>query len=213
LVWQGVHAPILLLPGTLPPELCEALVRHYDRDLPVHASDGFTSPGYGREPGEFKVRHEAGYGRMTELVLLDPALVARLDGILRQQVIPRIAEAFRGRIGKREPWRIAGYEAPDGFVGPHTDAATEATRGRNFTVTVNLNAGEYEGGDLRFPTFADGAYAVERGTGIVWAATLRHEVLPVTRGRRFILGVHLRRPDRPAGAPPRDSGPARAGQT
>jgi len=30
-----------------------------------------------------------------------------------------------------------------------------------------------------------------RGTAIVWSASLLHEVLPVTSGRRLVLGVHM----------------------
>jgi len=58
-------------------------------------------------------------------------------------------------------------------------------------MTVNLNAGEYEGGALRFREYGDHLYAVERGTAVVWSATLLHEVMPVTAGARFVLGVHM----------------------
>jgi len=54
-----------------------------------------------------------------------------------------------------------------------------------------LNAGDYEGGRLRFPEYGDHGYEVERGTGIVWSRSPLHEVDPVTRGRRFILGTHF----------------------
>ena len=58
-------------------------------------------------------------------------------------------------------------------------------------MTVNLNAGDYEGGELRFREYGEQLYAVERGTAIVWSASLLHEVLPVTKGRRLVLGVHM----------------------
>ena len=58
-------------------------------------------------------------------------------------------------------------------------------------MTVDLNAGEYDGGELRFHEYGEQLYAIERGTAIVWSASLLHEVLPVTKGRRLVLGVHM----------------------
>jgi predicted 2-oxoglutarate/Fe(II)-dependent dioxygenase YbiX len=58
-------------------------------------------------------------------------------------------------------------------------------------MTINLNAGEYEGGELRFPEFGQDLYAVERDTAVIWSAALLHEVLPVTQGTRYVAAVHL----------------------
>ena len=85
---------------------------------------------------------------------------------------------------------VAGYEA-GGFINPHRDNSIPTNARRRFTMTVNLNAGEYDGGELRFREYGEQLYAVERGTAIVWSASLLHEVLPVTQGRRLVLGVHM----------------------
>jgi predicted 2-oxoglutarate/Fe(II)-dependent dioxygenase YbiX len=52
-------------------------------------------------------------------------------------------------------------------------------------VTVNLNAGDYEGGALRFPEFGRRTYAPETGGATVFCCSLLHEVTPVTRGVRY----------------------------
>ena len=93
---------------------------------------------------------------------------------------------------KREGYRIAGYEArAGGYLDPHRDNSSPTNANRRFTMTVNLNAGDYDGGELRFREYGEQLYAVERGTAIVWSASLLHEVLPVTKGRRLVLGVHM----------------------
>jgi len=52
-------------------------------------------------------------------------------------------------------------------------------------VTINLNAGDYEGGDLRFPEFGQRTYRAPTGGAILFSCSLLHEATPVTRGRRF----------------------------
>jgi predicted 2-oxoglutarate/Fe(II)-dependent dioxygenase YbiX len=81
--------------------------------------------------------------------------------------------------------------ASGGVLHAHRDNSTKETAHRRFTMTINLNAGEYEGGALRFREYGDHLYEVERGTAVIWSAALLHEVMPVTRGDRFVLGVHM----------------------
>jgi hypothetical protein len=58
-------------------------------------------------------------------------------------------------------------------------------RHRRFGFTINLNAGEYEGGFLRFPEYGPQLYAPDTGGMVVFSASLLHEAMPVTKGRRF----------------------------
>jgi predicted 2-oxoglutarate/Fe(II)-dependent dioxygenase YbiX len=52
-------------------------------------------------------------------------------------------------------------------------------------VTVNLNAEEYDGGDLCFPEFGPRTYRAPTGGAVVFSCALLHQATPVTRGRRF----------------------------
>jgi len=61
---------------------------------------------------------------------------------------------------------------------------------------VNLNDG-YEGGELHFPEYGPHLYRPEAGGAILFSCSLLHEVLPVTRGRRFTLLSFLRDPAAP----------------
>jgi peroxiredoxin len=187
----GGHAPVLVLPRALSDEDCAFLVETWGRPVGVWTSDGFTSPGYAKEAGDFKIRHAGAYGHMCEYIVRDPALQQFLDARLTRRVGREMQKAFQTKVSKREDYRISCYEADaGGILAPHRDNPTPQTAHRRFTITVNLNAGEYEGGELCFREYGEHLYAVERGTAVVWSAALLHEVLPVTRGRRFILGAH-----------------------
>jgi predicted 2-oxoglutarate/Fe(II)-dependent dioxygenase YbiX len=85
-----------------------------------------------------------------------------------------------------ERYLIACYDAAGGgYFRPHRDNTTNATLHRRFAVTINLNAEDYEGGDLRFPEFGPKSYRAPTGGAVVFSCALMHEALPVTRGKRY----------------------------
>jgi peroxiredoxin len=184
------HPPVLVVPRMLSPGDCAFLADLWHRAVPEYATDGFTNAGTRRESGDFKVLHDGGYGRAVEYIVQNEALQRLIDSRLRRRLLPEIRKVFQATGLQREGYRIAGYEA-GGFISPHRDNAVPTNANRRFTMTVNLNAGDYEGGELRFREYGEQLYAVERGTAIVWSASLLHEVLPVTEGRRLVLGVHM----------------------
>lgn len=186
------QAPVLLLPRVLEAEDCARLIGLFERPANIWASDGFKSDGHGKETGDFKIRHSGEYGELIEFVLRDPGVERYLDQRFNRSVKPEMHKAFQTVVSQREQYRIARYGSESGGVlRPHRDNSTRETAHRRFTMTINLNAGEYEGGALRFREYGDHFYEVERGTAVVWSASLLHEVMPVTRGARFVLGVHM----------------------
>jgi predicted 2-oxoglutarate/Fe(II)-dependent dioxygenase YbiX len=52
-------------------------------------------------------------------------------------------------------------------------------------MSLNLNAGDYDGGYLRFPEYGPLLYRPETGGAVIFSCALLHEAMPVTRGRRF----------------------------
>jgi len=186
------QAPVLLLPRVLAEAECARLVEQFHRPVNVWPSDGFRSVGHNKEQGDFKVDHAGVYGQLTEYVVRDPALQQFLDQRFSRRVAPEMRKAFQTGVTQRENYRIARYDsASGGVLYPHRDNGTKETAHRRFTMTINLNAGEYEGGALRFREYGDHFYEVERGTAVVWSATLLHDVMPVTKGARYVLGVHM----------------------
>jgi predicted 2-oxoglutarate/Fe(II)-dependent dioxygenase YbiX len=54
-------------------------------------------------------------------------------------------------------------------------------------MTLNLNAGEYEGGYLTFPEYDLHLYKPDTGSAVIFSCSLMHEATPVRSGRRFGL--------------------------
>jgi hypothetical protein len=187
----GMHPPVLVLPNAMDTEICERLIETWHNPVPLWDGDGKVSAGFSAEKGDFKVRN-ARYGSVIQYVVRDRDLTLELDDKVMRRVVPQIEKAFGSRPTDREEYRIACYDAAEGgYLPAHRDNHTAATKHRRFTVSVNLNNSSFEGGELAFRESSGHRYDVPEGTAIVWSCSLLHEVLPVTQGRRFILGTHL----------------------
>jgi predicted 2-oxoglutarate/Fe(II)-dependent dioxygenase YbiX len=102
------------------------------------------------------------------------------------RLLPEIERAFAYRATRMERYIVACYDAQGGgFFKPHRDNTTKGTAHRRFAVTVNLNADEYEGGDLRMPEYGSRTYRAPTGGAVVFSCSLLHEATAVTRGRRY----------------------------
>ena len=58
-------------------------------------------------------------------------------------------------------------------------------RHRRLAITITLNPGEYEGGELTLPEFGSTLFRPPTGDALVFGCGLLHVVRPVTRGRRY----------------------------
>jgi predicted 2-oxoglutarate/Fe(II)-dependent dioxygenase YbiX len=172
-------APVLMAPNIFEPTLCERLVAH-------HKETGGEASGFMREIG----------GKTT--LVTDPHHKMRRDreasdeslcGVLRHRIltrlVPMVKRAFQFEATRMERYLVGSYQAGAGHFRPHRDNTTKGTAHRRFAVTINLNAGDYEGGDLRFPEFGGRAYRAPTGGAIVFSCSLLHEATPVTRGTRY----------------------------
>lgn len=182
----SMHAPVLIIPRVLDAHACRMVIdawEHLDTE-PIAA----RSAKRNKASAEFFDT----YGKVRQHVLRDPKLLAYLDQRLPRRLGLEIRKAFQTGISQREDYRIACYEsAARGSLGAHRDNMTEATGHRRFTASIQLNTDDYAGGELRFPEYGRQLYRGETGAAIVFSASLLHEVLPVTSGRRFMLGTHL----------------------
>jgi len=85
-----------------------------------------------------------------------------------------------------ERYLVACYDAEQlGFFVAHRDNTTTGTAHRRFACTLNLNAEDYDGGELRFPEFGSRTYRAPTGGAVVFSCSLLHEAMPVTRGKRY----------------------------
>ena len=115
-----------------------------------------------------------------------------LQARVLRRLVPQIERAFQFRVSRMERYIVACYDAETGgYFRPHKDNTTLGTAHRRFAVSINLNAEDYEGGDLRFPEFGMRTYRPPTGGAVVFSCSLLHEAVPVTRGRRFGLFTFL----------------------
>ena len=179
-----VPAPVLVLPRVFEPAFCRALIELYEsRGGNV---SGFMRQGKGETYGvidnSFKRRRDV---NLEEEEAWEPFRLGIRARVARR-VAPAIRQAFNFGVTRIERYLVACYDAEEGgFFRAHRDNQTMATAHRRFAVTINLNAEEFDGGELRFPEFGQRSYRAPTGGAVVFGCGLLHEALPVTRGRRY----------------------------
>jgi len=179
-----LHAPVLVLPRVFEPGLCDHLINLY------HEHGGEES-GFMREESGITVRrHDYGHKRRRDFNFdVQPEFEGLRGDIQRRvsrRIVPEVKKAFQFEITRMERYVVACYEGETGgFFRPHRDNTTKGTAHRRFACTINLNADDYQGGNLRFPEFGTKAYRAPTGGAIVFSCSLLHEATPVTNGRRY----------------------------
>ncbi len=175
------HAPVLVAPRVFEPEFCTRLISYY-RERGGEAS-GVTQQDSG---GRTFVALDDAFKRRSDCLIEDVAMREAVMQRIYWRLTPMIERAFMWRPTRMERYLVACYNsASGGFFKPHRDNSTNGTAHRRFAVTINLNAGEYDGGDLRFPEFGTQTYRAPTGGAVVFSCALLHEATPVTRGERY----------------------------
>lgn len=176
-------APVLAVPRVLEPELCRALIEHYE-------THGGVDSGFMREDASGRTvnRLDHGFKRRRDCLIDDAALRDRLRERLLRRLVPEIERAFAFHASRIERYLIASYDAEEGgHFKPHRDNTIRGTEHRRFAVTLNLNTEDYDGGDLRFPEYDDRLYRASTGGAVVFSCSMLHEATAVTRGRRLCV--------------------------
>jgi peroxiredoxin/predicted 2-oxoglutarate/Fe(II)-dependent dioxygenase YbiX len=174
------HAPVLLVPGVFEPALCRRLIALYEAQ--GGKDSGVMRERAGMTVGEYDHAFKRRRDQEVDDAKLRQACIARIE----RRLVPEIERAFAFRATRIERHIVACYDAASGgFFRPHRDNRARATAHRRFAVTLNLNTGEYAGGELRFPEFGPRTYSVGAGGAIVFSCSMLHEATPVTSGRRF----------------------------
>jgi peroxiredoxin/predicted 2-oxoglutarate/Fe(II)-dependent dioxygenase YbiX len=176
----GGFPPILQVPYVFEPDFCRRLIAEFERN-------GGQNIGILRQIDGQTVRvREDAIKRRSDYDLIDPELLGQVHERLRRRLVPAIKEAFQFNATHVERNLIGCYDAANagGFL-PHRDDSTIGSSHRRFAVTINLNAEEYSGGDLRFREFGLQTYRAPTGAAIVFSCSLLHEVLPVEKGKRY----------------------------
>jgi predicted 2-oxoglutarate/Fe(II)-dependent dioxygenase YbiX len=177
---ESVNAPVLTIPGVLCSKTCRQLIDLYE-------THGGRDSGFMRDENGVTVpKLDHSHKHRTDYNIEDEELLAILRQRLTSALHPMVLRAFQFDATRIERWLIARY---DGEVGghfrPHRDNTTKGTAHRKFACTINLNAEEYEGGDLCFPEFGQATYRAPTGGAVVFSCSLLHEARPVTKGKRY----------------------------
>jgi predicted 2-oxoglutarate/Fe(II)-dependent dioxygenase YbiX len=177
----SLPAPALVIPNVLAPETCRGLIAHFEQSPHTQGLMASVIAGAAAAKLDAGKKHR----RDIELTPGD-ALHAEVVKVLAQRCAPEIKRAFQFDVAFADRILIARYDDAGGFFKRHRDNLSPQTAFRDFAVSMNLNTGEYEGGELLFPEFSDDRYAPPAGSAAVFSASLLHEAMPVTRGRRYV---------------------------
>jgi predicted 2-oxoglutarate/Fe(II)-dependent dioxygenase YbiX len=173
-------APVLVVPFVFEPELCRELMDYYQ-------TNGGEDSGFMRDvDGKTVAVMDYSHKRRMDCEISDPDLVRRTQERLARRLVPAIRQAFQFNVTRIERHIVACYAAEDGgHFRAHRDNTTLGTAHRRFAVTLNLNADEFEGGELCFPEFGRRRYRPPTGGAVVFSCSLLHEATPVTKGTRY----------------------------
>ncbi|MEA3065624.1 MAG: hypothetical protein QOJ27_2076 [Sphingomonadales bacterium] len=181
-----IHAPVLIVPRVIEPELCAELIAMHRNGETIEGHVVDQAGGVASAP--YVNRN---YRSTRQLASFDPALKVRVEERVRRRLAPEVLRAFRYRVGEIESCIVTAYDAAEaGRFRAHRDNLPPLQH-RQFSFSINLNAEDYEGGDLRFPEYGTETYRAPTGGAIVFASSLLHEVTLLTRGRRYGMVAFL----------------------
>lgn len=174
-----LYAPVLIVPRVFEPEMCRTLIDLYHRQ-------GGTVSGVMRERDGLTVPVVDSFKKRRDAMITDLDLQRQLNLRLSRRLAPEVKKAYQFTATRIERYIVARYDAEEGgYFRPHRDNTTAGTAHRRFAVSINLNAGDFEGGDLRFPEFGPRTYRPPTGGAVVFSCSLLHEATAVTKGTRY----------------------------
>ncbi len=174
-----LHAPVLVLARVFEPDFCRELIAYYE------AKGGLPS-GVMREVAGRTVGVLDSFKSRRDVSIEDSDLRAQVRERLSRRLIPELAKVFQFHATRLERYTVACYDAAEGgYFRAHRDNETPGTAHRRFACSINLNAEEFEGGELCFPEFGPRTYRAPTGGAVVFSCSLQHEAKPVTAGRRY----------------------------
>jgi predicted 2-oxoglutarate/Fe(II)-dependent dioxygenase YbiX len=179
----SLPAPVLVLPNLLPRDLCRALIKSFEAGISM---DGGVASVDADGMPQGRIDHDR-KRRRDFLIPPGEALDRGLQKLLLDRCAPEIAKAFQVHVAHTDRLLIARYDEAESWFRRHRDNSAANVAFREFAISVNLNAEEYEGGYLLFPEYNDHRYRPPTGGGLIFSSSVLHEAVPVTRGRRYVL--------------------------
>lgn len=177
---ETTNAPVLIVPNVFPRQFCRQLISLYETNC------GSVSGTMTVKDGKTVGKIDRSFKRRLDYDIADPGIVQEFRSCLIDYLFPQIRKALNFQPIHIERYIVACYDGNDsGFFSPHRDNTTPGTAHRRFACTINLNAEDYTGGDLRFPEYSTKTYRAPTGGAVIFSGSILHEVLPVTSGQRY----------------------------
>lgn len=177
---RQIPAPVLIIPRVFEPALCRHLIDYYEAG--GAADSGFMREIDGKTVGLYDYSHKRRSDKIIDDEQLRNACMARIH----RRVAPELQRAFQFNATRIERHIVACYDSADAaHFQPHRDNTTRGTAHRRFAVSLVLNTGEFEGGEVRFPEFGRQSYSPPAGGAVVFSCSLLHEATRVTAGKRY----------------------------
>lgn len=177
-------APVLVVPNLIEPQLCRDYIAYAEATGLDDSGYMQTDPSTGQTMMVIDHHHK----RRSDCTIENAPLRNALQARVLRRLAPQIERAFQHKVTRMERYIVARYETENGgWFRPHKDNTTLGTAHRRFAVSINLNAEDYDGGDLRFPEFGQRTYRAPTGGAVVFSCSLLHECTPITRGRRYCI--------------------------
>jgi predicted 2-oxoglutarate/Fe(II)-dependent dioxygenase YbiX len=174
-------APLLVMPRLFEPEMCAELIAMYDADGGTES--GFMLDDQGKT-------HTVIYRNLKsrkDFVIQDLPMRERMRDLVARRLVPAIERFFHYRPTRMDRRLVSCYAAEDGgHFYRHRDNVNAGARHRKFAVSLILND-DFEGGDVIFPEFGRRGYRPPLGGAVVFSTAALHQVLPVTKGKRYVF--------------------------
>jgi predicted 2-oxoglutarate/Fe(II)-dependent dioxygenase YbiX len=182
-VLRTAMAPVLVLPRVFEPEFCTQVIRLWHKG--DHKDTGVSSRYGNVNIAELK--------RTEDYTVVEPMMQKAISDRLAWRIGPELIKVFGfEREFSFDAHVVLSYSAEGRhFFGAHRDNGAPSTADRAFAVSLLLND-DFEGGELIFPEYAGVRVSPPTGAAAVFSCSLLHQVVPVTRGRRFSLTTFFR---------------------
>lgn len=183
LVLRTPMAPVLVLPRVFEPEFCAQVIRLWGKG---DRKDSGVSSRY----GNVNLSH---LKRTEDYTVTEPMMQKAISDRLAYRIGPELTKVFAfDRQFAFDSHVVLSYSAEGKhFFGAHRDNGAPTTADRAFALSLNLND-DFDGGELVFPEYAGIRVSPPAGGAAVFSCSILHQVLPVTRGRRFVLTTFFR---------------------
>jgi predicted 2-oxoglutarate/Fe(II)-dependent dioxygenase YbiX/peroxiredoxin len=172
-------APALIIPRVFEPEFCAYLIGLYDTNGGKDSGFMLDKDGKSMTVIDHKLKQR------RDLVIDSPDVREQIRTRIVRRMVPAIERFFHYLPTRMDRYLVSCYDFEvGGHFSRHRDNVNAGAQHRQFAASFNLNC-DYDGCDLIFPEFGRRLYRAPQGGAIVFSTGALHQVMPITRGKRY----------------------------